>query len=313
MIVRKASRGKPTGRNVTPMRAAPSYGFQRRGRQLSKLKANKCNKDSFRVAKAAGRRLIGQSLFPGGRRGDAEVASASSASSQLSTSVTMPSGVSSFLLDCLDADSPASSADTTLSSIEEFRRADSYDEAAALPAGDVLLNAAKNSTLLDHSRAQDLTLLPPPNLSSILELSVNPAEEKPFSLSHICLSPLHVPSEALASDTASGCALKWADERTPRLVVPSPVVKKCFAEKEKPVKHRKVTFSDVVSVRNVSSRKRCARDQQGPGDVSSGPVKFFDFASELERDSFFRRLQQTRSFMFPAKPVIYFVVAHIEI
>ncbi len=38
----------------------------------------------------------------------------------------MPSGVSSFLLDCLDVDSPSSSKDTTLSSIEEFRRADSY-------------------------------------------------------------------------------------------------------------------------------------------------------------------------------------------
>ncbi|XP_016347640.1 uncharacterized protein LOC107692945 isoform X2 [Sinocyclocheilus anshuiensis] len=331
MIVRKASSGKNTGRNVTPMRAA-SYNFQRhgakrsaqRGRQLSKLKAYGCNKDSSRAIKAGGRCLNGQSLISGCRRGHAEGMSTPSASkdfSQDSTSLTMPSGVSSFLLDCLDVDSPASNTDSTLSSIEEFRKTDNYDEGTALLGEDGMMNTVKNSTLLDHSHAQELALQQPPNLSSILELSLNPAEEKSFSLSPICLSPLRVPSETLASDIASGCVLKSANERTPvntRVVVLSPVVKKCFAEKEKPIKCRKVTFSDIVSIRNVSSHKRGKTDHQDSGvklvqasgsvsveprDISSWPVTFFDFANEREREAFFQRLKQTRSFKFPAKPI----------
>lgn len=96
----------------------------------------------------------------------------------------------------------------------------------------------------------------------------------------------------------------------------------CFAEKEKPIKCRKVTFSDIVSIRNVSSHsKRGKTDQQDSGakpvqasgsvsvesrDISSWPVTFFDFANEREREAFFQRLKQTRSFKFPAKLVIFF-------
>ncbi|KAL1252411.1 hypothetical protein QQF64_017104 [Cirrhinus molitorella] len=327
MIVRKASCGKNTGRNVTPLRAAPSYDFQthgpkrsrsaRRGRQLSKLKTHGCNKDSFRVTNSGGRSCLNaQALVSGTRRGHAEqgisTASASKDFSQDSASITMPSGVSSFLLDCLDVDSPGSNTDMTLSSIEEFRRADNHDEGTALLGEDGMVNTVKNSTLLDHSHAQDLALQQPPNLSSILELSLDPAEEKSFSLSPICLSPLRVPSETLASDIASGCALKSAVERTPvntRVVVLSPVVKKCFAEKEKPIKCRKVTFSDIVSIRNVSCRGKMDQQDSGvklvpaSGSVSLQPVKFFDFANECEREAFFQRFKQTRSFKFPAKPI----------
>ncbi|XP_042567178.1 uncharacterized protein LOC109080287 isoform X2 [Cyprinus carpio] len=342
MIVKKASRGKNTGRNVTPVRAAACYNFQRlgakhsrgvqRGRQLSEFKAYGCDKDRkdlhqirSRAIKAGGRCLNGQSLISGCWRCHAEGTSTASASkdfSQDSRSITMPSGVSSFLLDCLDVDSPTSNTDTTLSSIEEFRRADNYDEGTASLGEDVMVNTVKNSTLLDHSHAQDLALQQPPNLSSILELSLNPAEEKSFSLSPICLSPVRVPSETLASDIASGCVLNLANERTPvntRVVVLSPVAKKCFAEKEKPIKCRKVTFSDIVSIRNVSSHsKRGKTDQQDSGakpvqasgsvsvesrDISSWPVTFFDFANEGEREAFFQRLKQTRSFKFPAKPI----------
>ncbi|XP_059382850.1 uncharacterized protein LOC132117528 isoform X1 [Carassius carassius] len=327
MIVRKASSRKSTVRNVTPLRAALSYNFQRhgakrsrsahRGRQLSKLKPIGLNKNSFRVVKAGGRCLNGQSLVSGSRRAHAE-ATASEDFSQDSSSITMPSGVSSFLLECLDVDSPASNTDTTLSSIEEFRRADNYDE--VLLGEDGMMNTVKNSTLLDHSHAQDLALQQPPNLSSILELSINPAEEKSFSLSPICLSPLPVPSEA--TDIASGCVLESANERTPvntRVVALPPVVKKCFTEKEQPVKCRKVTFSDIVSIRNVSSHKCGKTDQQDCGgklvkasgrvsarsrDVSSRPGKFFDFSNERERETFFQRLKQTHVFKFPAKPII---------
>ncbi|KTG04483.1 hypothetical protein cypCar_00003464 [Cyprinus carpio] len=127
----------------------------------------------------------------------------------------------------------------------------------ALLCEDVMMNTVKNSTLLDHSHAQDLALQQPPNLSSILE-------------------------------------------------------------KEQPVKCRKVTFSDIVSIRNVSSHKRGGTDQQDSGvkpgeasgrvparsrDASSRHGKFFDFADETEREAFFQRLKRTLMFKFPAKPI----------
>ncbi|KAK9955955.1 hypothetical protein ABG768_015793 [Culter alburnus] len=229
----------------------------------------------------------------------------------------MPSGVSSFLLDCLDVDSPASDEDSTLSSIEEFRRADNYDGGSALLA-DGLMNGVKNSTLLDLSHAQDIALQPLPNLSSILELSLDPAEEreKEFSLSPIRLSPVRVSSERSASGVASGTCFSALQERTPvntRPVLLSPVGKKCFAEKRKLIKCRKVTFSDIVRVRNVSSHRRDKTEQRDErvqprseesSDIPSGPVRFFVFADECERESFFHRLKQTRSFTFPAKPIL---------
>lgn len=94
------------------------------------------------------------------------------------------------------------------------------------------------------------------------------------------------------------------------------------------MKYRKVMFSDVVSIRNVSSRKRGKTDQQDSGvklvkagrsvpvgsrDVSSRPGKFFDFANEHEREAFFQRLKQTHLFKFPAKPVIFFSHSIFEI
>ncbi|XP_048023489.1 uncharacterized protein LOC125253528 isoform X2 [Megalobrama amblycephala] len=351
MTVRRSSRASSAGRKVTPMRAAaaPSFSYFQthgskrsrsapRGRQLSKLKGYGCNKDSFRVMKADGRCLNGGTLTSAHGEGTS-AAGASEDFSQDSTSIVMPSGVSSFLLDCLDVDSPASDEDSTLSSIEEFRRADNYDGGSALP-GDGLMDGVKNSTLLDLSHAQDIALQPLPNLSSILELSLDPAEEKEreFSLSPVRLSPARVSSDRSASGVASGTcfspcvsysrshdrsvSLRSVQERTPvntRPVILSPAGKKCFAEKRKLIKCRKVTFSDIVRVRNVSSHRRDKTEQRDErvqprseesSDIPSGPVRFFVFADECERESFFHRLKQTRSFTFPAKPVTLFLIPH---
>ncbi|XP_077080973.1 uncharacterized protein LOC143733232 [Siphateles boraxobius] len=115
---------------------------------------------------------------------------------------------------------------------------------------------------------------------------------------------------------ASGAELRSAQERTPvntRPVAPSPAVRQCFAEKRKVLKCRKVTFSDIVSVRNVSSHKRLQieqRDQRENRDhpdrcaSSENPVRFFDFADACEGEAFFQRLKQTHSFTFPAKPIL---------
>ncbi|XP_056587680.1 uncharacterized protein LOC130408220 isoform X2 [Triplophysa dalaica] len=338
MIVKKSSRGK--GRNVTPMRAASSInvrtcvpilsGCARRGRQRSKLNSFGCNKD--RLVRTGGKYLNGRPLISGSRRGHCKVmmtASASKDSSQDTTSMIMPSGVSSFLLDCLDDDddSPTLNMDSSLSSIEEFRRADHFDEGITVVDGNGMMNSVKNSTLLDLSHAQDLALHQPPNLSSILELSLDTAEDKQknsFSLSPISLFPLCVPSETLASDIASGCVLKLDEKRAPaneRAV--GPVLKKQhFSEKEtsKPIKCRKVMFSDIVSIRNISNHRcnkienhHCGHQQdelvkqkeditrEESQDIFSGPAKFFHFADECEREAFFRRLKRTCSFQFPAK------------
>ncbi len=89
-----------------------------------------------------------------------------------------------------------------------------------------------------------------------------------------------------------------------------------------------MTFSDIVSIRNVSSHKRGKRDEQdsvvklgkaggsvpaGSRDLSSRPGRFFDFTNEHEREAFFQRLRQTRLFTFPAKAVISFSHSIFEI
>ncbi|KAK7130549.1 hypothetical protein R3I94_015880 [Phoxinus phoxinus] len=321
MIVKKSSRVKSSGRNVTPLRAAPScsnfqtHGSKRsRGRQLSGLQGYGCNKDSCRAVPAGVRCVTG-----GCRTDHGEGTSTARVSEDLShdsTSLSLPSGVSSFLLECLDVDSPTS--DDTLSSIEEFRKADNYDDGSGWRVEEALMTGVKNSTLLDLSHAQDLALQPTPNLSSIIELSLDPeeGEEELFPLPAVSLSPVRVSSQTPASDMASVAELRSAQETTPvntRPVAPYPAVRKCFAEKRKLLKCRKVTFSDIVSVRNVSSHK-CVqvelRDQREnrdhpDGSVSSdNPVRFFDFADAREREAFFHRLKQTHSFTFPAKPIL---------
>lgn len=325
MIVKKStSRVKPAGRNVTPMRAAAAFlGFNlldvqtrgsrpsrrgSRGCQLSKLETNRCSKDSFRVVKVGKRFLNGQTLTSGCSQQGMSTASSSKDFSLDSTSMTMPSGVSSFLLDCLDVDSSASNVDLTISSIEEFRKADNYDEGITLHSEDRTITSVKNSTLLDVSHAQDLSLQQPLNLSSILELSLEPDEnkEESFSVSPVNLSPPRMPYDTLASDIAAECVLKSAERSHVDISDPilPPIAKKCFARKEKEMKRRKVTFSDIVSIQNVSSHKCDKAGLRKSGDLPSASVKFFDFANDCERRAFFHRLKQTCSFQFPAKPML---------
>ncbi|XP_034167314.1 uncharacterized protein LOC113535751 isoform X3 [Pangasianodon hypophthalmus] len=89
--------------------------------------------------------------------------------SQDCTSMIMPSGVSSFLLDCMDSDLEAGEP---LPSIETLCKADTYDEGTGLISEDEMLHCyIKNSTLLSFSDAVNIGMQHPPNLSSILELS----------------------------------------------------------------------------------------------------------------------------------------------
>nr|XP_030140138.3 meiosis-specific kinetochore protein isoform X1 [Taeniopygia guttata] len=90
-----------------------------------------------------------------------------------STEITLPTGVSTFLIECLDEDSAAdystaSDSLKTYSSPETFRDDDSGPERCSFYSVD--LGKYKNSTLLDSSKAVTIDKIPQiSNLSAILE------------------------------------------------------------------------------------------------------------------------------------------------
>ncbi|XP_072517797.1 uncharacterized protein [Salminus brasiliensis] len=308
--VNAAAHSSRESRSVTPVRptSLPSYFH----------KARRTNypggKDSVKMP---------HKIRLGGRRGYSKgmVTPSTKDPSQDSTSMIMPSGVSSFLLDCMDLDTEA---EDTLPSIEMFRKADTYDEGTGLVSEDEMLHRhVKNSTLLDLSHAEDIAMQQPPNLSSILELSPvidgQAAKESfclspPLPVSPLSSSPLlkqnKEPSKSPESTTSTAeVDIKTCgdEERTPetkRVVVLSPVVKRRpFTGRDKPIKCRKVTFNDIVSTRDISVFKPQVESQTDPQEPSSERAKFFDFADQRERAVFFQRLKKTYTFQFPAKPI----------
>ncbi|XP_047661638.1 uncharacterized protein LOC113638653 isoform X2 [Tachysurus fulvidraco] len=245
--------------------------------------------------------------------------------SQDCTSMIMPSGVSSFLLDCMASDLEASDP---LSSIETLCKADSYDEGTGLFSEDEMLHCyIKNSTLLSFSDAVNIGMQHPPNLSSILEPSPvfdRQSAKESFSLtppqpvSPIGSLPLVGPCEYMTSqkNTSGGKRkIPGFEERTPLTKIVSPVVKKKpFTGKSMPVKCRKVTFSDVISMQTISvinpdSAKTQRRAynvhkndmKRTTQEASSETARFFDFADECEKEAFFQRLKLTYTFQLPAK------------
>ncbi|KAK3555883.1 hypothetical protein QTP86_029807 [Hemibagrus guttatus] len=201
--------------------------------------------------------------------------------SQDCTSMIMPSGVSSFLLDCMASDLEAGDP---LPSIETLCKADTYEL----------------SPVIDGQTAKEsFSLTPPEPVSPIGSL------------------PLVGPCEYLTSEknTSGG-------KRTPvtKIVVAvSPVVKKKpFTGKRKPIKCRKVTFSDVISMQTISMlRPGSVTPQRRPYNVhkndmrrntkeaSSETARFFDFADECEKEAFFQRLKLTHTFQLPAKLITF--------
>ncbi|XP_034167312.1 uncharacterized protein LOC113535751 isoform X1 [Pangasianodon hypophthalmus] len=251
--------------------------------------------------------------------------------SQDCTSMIMPSGVSSFLLDCMDSDLEAGEP---LPSIETLCKADTYDEGTGLISEDEMLHCyIKNSTLLSFSDAVNIGMQHPPNLSSILELSPvidGKIAKESFSLppsqpvSPLGSSPLVGPCEYLTSpkNTSGGKSkTTGVEERTPitKIVVTfSPVVKKKPLTGKQPIKCRKVTFSDVIrtqaiSVLNPSSVKPQRRAynvhkndmRRNTKERSLQTARFFDFADECEKEAFFQRLKLTYTFQLPAKLITF--------
>ncbi|XP_053504667.1 uncharacterized protein LOC128622301 [Ictalurus furcatus] len=244
----------------------------------------------------------------------------------------MPSGVSSFLLDCMDSDLEAGD---TLPSIETFCKADTSDEGTGLVSEDEMLHCCiRNSTLLSFSDAVNIGMQHPPNLSSILELSpVTDGQTAKDSFSLPFLQPVSpLGSSALVGlcdnltspkNTSGGKGkTTGVEERTPvtKITVAfSPVVKKKpLIGKRKPIKCRKVTFSDVISTQAISvlnpgsvKPQRRAYNvhkndmRTNTNEPSSETARFFDFADECEKETFFQRLKLTYTFQFPSKPITF--------
>ncbi|XP_046723355.1 uncharacterized protein LOC124397714 isoform X2 [Silurus meridionalis] len=234
-----------------------------------------------------------------------------------------------FFLDCMDSDMEAGDL---LPSIETLCKADTYDEGTGLVSEEEMLHCYnKNSTLLSFSDAVNIGMQHPPNLSSILELSPvidgQPAKEPfflspPQAVSPLSSSPLVRPCEystSLKNTLESKSKTTAIEECTPvtkRVVAVSPVVKKKpLTGKHKPIKCRKVTFSDVISMQSISMINPGSMKPQGRANKVSNndlrrndkepseTARFFDFTGGCEKEAFFQRLKLSYTFQFPAKPV----------
>ncbi|NXV80386.1 MEIKN protein, partial [Atlantisia rogersi] len=86
--------------------------------------------------------------------------------------MTLPTGVSTFLLECLDADSTANYNTGANDSLSSWSSPETFrdDGSGETSGGNVYFGQCKNSTLLDSSKAVTIDKIPQiSNLSSILE------------------------------------------------------------------------------------------------------------------------------------------------
>ncbi|XP_076836814.1 uncharacterized protein LOC143482355 [Brachyhypopomus gauderio] len=221
-------------------------------------------------------------------------------SCQDSTSMILPSGVSSFLMECLDLDSES---EETLPSIETLRKAETNEGTGWISDEETLQSHIKNSTLLDLSHAVDIAKQRSPNLSSILELSPvtdRLATEESFSLSPpqpvspVGFSPLAGPSNTLGSskNTPEREIKPVVFEETCPVTLRTPLLPPAVKKKRHVCKLRGNTVSRV-------------RKELIPLEPPSEPARFFDFADESDKEAFFQRLKRTFTFQFPAKLITF--------
>ncbi|XP_028840462.1 uncharacterized protein LOC114793032 isoform X2 [Denticeps clupeoides] len=315
---RPLARSGRAGHSMTPMKAFSRGSVRRKGRFSRRLSPVR---ESVSATEGEG----GLSAQPKDELHDAEhkeitvSCNADTGSDDDSTSVTMPTGVSTFLLDCMDSDTSSS----VLSSPEVFRKRDSYalEEMAQCFSDDDLKDLPlKNSTLLDVSSAQDIITQQPPNLSSILEAS-GKIDAVPGNM----LVPLTVNTMCLRH-ALSGTEEGVSNEKTPQtggIILPPPVRKsKPQTVRIQPIKCRKkVTFTEPDGLRPCTQSSGNGRDRKHPersspssdahhkavhasGSASENPeehVKFFDFANEKERNVFFHKLRHTYPLIFPSR------------
>ncbi|NXK86756.1 MEIKN protein, partial [Formicarius rufipectus] len=191
--------------------------------------------------------------------------------------MTLPTGVSTFLIDCLDVDSTAGFNDTSdslqsYSSPETFR--DDSSERSNFCSPD--LGKYKNSTLLDSSKAVTIDKIPQmSNLSAILEPVPKDFEDQ-------CIrrkkpSNFNYSSSALSISTSLAgkklCKITAARERTPDLEngmrCPSPLGPESkpanqTAKPKRPKRKRKENNCNPLEESSSSIRQLCA-----PGHTSA--------------------------------------------
>ncbi|KAG5843305.1 hypothetical protein ANANG_G00149390 [Anguilla anguilla] len=232
----------------------------------------------------------------------------------------MPSGVSSFLLDCMDSSSPASpacqsSTDTSLPSPEVFRRADD-EEALEFSAEELFTLRVKNSTLLDVSHAVDIDMRQPPNLSSILEVTLDgTAVEKgsPQTRVNMVRAPFKQPRKITRArplkcrkkvtfhESVLRQELQKEEDRTESYglkVAKQEVSGSAGAEKGLGVLEMS---SDLQLISMEDEDERSLRmTMMG----STGLARFFDFADREEKEAFLQRKRGKPPAAFPSKPPI---------
>ncbi|XP_068816076.1 meiosis-specific kinetochore protein isoform X2 [Struthio camelus] len=140
-----------------------------------------------------------------------------------STGLTLPTGVSTFLLECLDVDSTAdynagsNDSMNNCSSPETFRHEDDSDRSNLYPEDCVKY---KNSTLLDSSKAMTIDKVPQiSNLSAILEPVLEDFQDQ-YTRRNKPSKCNYSSSELNVSTTLAGkqvCKITAARERTPGL------------------------------------------------------------------------------------------------
>eukprot|EP00063_Salmo_salar_P078645 XP_014053480.1 PREDICTED: uncharacterized protein LOC106603828 isoform X3 [Salmo salar] len=231
-------------------------------------------------------------------------------------------GVSSLLSDCDETDSADISSDTSSSSLpspEQFRREKVYEEIVAFPSEEMLDLNVKNSTLLDVSHAEDIHMQQPPNLSSIIDIS-QMNDEKDQEKRRLALPIRSTYSDKLfnayvsveSTPLAGGVTVPSVPKKTQRPVTIRPRKIKC---------RKRVKFSDSVTTEKmvvnnvepvsdhtVSERTRDTVDNREtaapevvpqvlkrPTHHSPEQAKFFDFADEKERNTFFQKLRKRYS------------------
>ncbi|XP_058853009.1 uncharacterized protein LOC131699659 isoform X2 [Acipenser ruthenus] len=177
--------------------------------------------------------------------------------SENTSEMILPSGVSTFLLACMDSDtaavsSPSSSSACSLSSPEVFREADGLDETETFSVkGDALCWLhCKNSTLLDTSNAVGINTRRSPNLSGIQAFSPN--KDKKVSEDSVVQNKIQTDGvSAHSSTSASGkyiLKILSSGERTPKSrICPEP-----STPFKKPIP-RQVKTTSVVKCRKVVS------------------------------------------------------------
>ncbi|XP_064422858.1 serine/arginine repetitive matrix protein 2 isoform X2 [Latimeria chalumnae] len=192
---------------------------------------------------------------------------ASSKDSETTSSMTLPTGVSTFLLDCLAVESQAemtrsdSSPDSLLSP-EVFREAENSDGAdIRLPNKDSVggWQQYKNSTLQDTSMAVNIDMMP--QLSSISDISACPNEETSNSRTSL-------------KNSASSCV-----KRRVSAVIAGKAVCRLLAKEKTP----KALLANEAPVQRMPEKKR-AKTSQDPMVSAIKCRKKVNFSHPLETE-----------------------------